>query len=376
MGRLYPTCFATNSESIYLIANAVSSDKNDGATLVLAKSEPFPTNPGNITWSIVSTVPERQVSPFILPKPIERSFLTSVQCIVDNNGVFTAGSRGLDSTGRYMSVRYDPKAALSNNSRTIQESGNIGGSDSGHGEWSVDIRRSDSSAIVRFVNVKDTANSSNTIYQIRFQPSTTYEIELDPMTMGIGNDTRKNVILKFFDVVISSGRNRIYSLNGTAVQRTWTTEPDNTGAYDIVPIPSQANGNHPPQYVLLPSLRQTNYASLDQSNDPVRLTMIPDIIVPGDMRTPVEHFDPPHDCGYLVYRRVKSRRITTIEVKSVETTQEPTETVDNTVLDVEGEAEEGRRNDLTASEEPGGQDSDDGGGAGSGSGSKTRQGQN
>ncbi|KAG0005002.1 hypothetical protein BGZ79_007314 [Entomortierella chlamydospora] len=194
MGRLLPTCIASNKDSIYFVARAVSSDNVNGKPLiVLAKSEQFPTNLNNISWSIVSTVSMDQLRPFILPLYTGDNLL-SVQCVVDDNGVFTVGVMRLlyQADGVDSSIRYDPNAALIDKSTTTHGNSTV----DGLGEWSIASDPSNLIEDFRYVNVKNPISGNNTVYRIQFNRyEATTVIKFGPEVRGNRAETDKRITL-------------------------------------------------------------------------------------------------------------------------------------------------------------------------------------
>ncbi|KAF9350675.1 hypothetical protein BGX26_011201 [Mortierella sp. AD094] len=249
MGKLLPTCITSNKDSIYLVAPAVSSDNVNGKPLiVLAKSEQFPGNPSNISWSVVSTVSMGQVKPFILPLYTDNHDL-SIQCVVDDNGVFTVGITRLyyRAEGVESSIRYDPNAALIDKSTTTRGNGTIGGP----GEWSIASDPSNLIEDFRFVNVKDPINGNNTVYRIQFNRyEAVTEIKFGPEVRGDRTEIDKRITLLVYDDTAFVSRNRIYSLNGTTVRDAWVSEPNWRSMDYLISIPSQAAGKRSNQSIL------------------------------------------------------------------------------------------------------------------------------
>ncbi|KAF9958745.1 hypothetical protein BGZ65_001200 [Modicella reniformis] len=162
MGKLQPSCIASNSDSIYFIANAL---ENAEEILVLAKSAPLPKGPDQISWSVVSTVPNRQLVPFELPQTYSRSRYDVTSCVVDDNGIFAMGVL-VDS--QIQVIRYDP-----NGSQT----------------WSlldpITLEAKISGSTFQLFFVRDATNGASTLYHSHLQPVTV----VDYMTQTLAATT-------------------------------------------------------------------------------------------------------------------------------------------------------------------------------------------
>jgi hypothetical protein len=94
MGKLYPSCIASNSHAVYFIANArmtVGDPRADPRQFVLVKSSPSYTDPDSASWTVVSTIHTlalSQLPQFKRPGSYFRSRSEHTTCIVDDNGVF------------------------------------------------------------------------------------------------------------------------------------------------------------------------------------------------------------------------------------------------------------------------------------------------
>ncbi|KAK3815245.1 MAG: hypothetical protein J3Q66DRAFT_389113 [Benniella sp.] len=111
MGKLYPSCIASNSNSIWFIANAYPTDVPAGYShFVLVRSPPFPTDTDTDQWTIMGTVPHLELKPFIKPGSYSRSLFETTTCTVDDNGVFAIATGYDDDIMRI--VRFDPKSSV------------------------------------------------------------------------------------------------------------------------------------------------------------------------------------------------------------------------------------------------------------------------
>ncbi|KAF9401903.1 hypothetical protein BGX21_000218 [Mortierella sp. AD011] len=293
MGRLLPTCIASNRDSIYFIARAVSSDNVNGEPLiVLAKSEQFPTNLNNVSWSIVSTVPMDQLKPFILPFYTGNNLL-SVQCVVDDDGVFTVGvmKLGHQVDGVGSSIRYDPNAALIDKSTTTHGNGTVGGL----GEWTVASDPSNLIEDFRYVNVKNPINGNNSVYRIQFNRyEATTVIKFGPEVRGNRTETDKRITLLILNSTTYMVRDTIYSLNGTSITDDWVSESNRRTMDYLISVPSQASGKQSNHSILTfndDGLYSVNLSTLNHS---IVLQALPDIVVSNNVLTHVP--PPPVEC--------------------------------------------------------------------------------
>ncbi|KAF9964007.1 hypothetical protein BGZ65_011598 [Modicella reniformis] len=170
MGKLYPSCIVSNSDSIYFIAYAL---ENAEELLVLVKSAPLPKGPDQISWTVVSTV-SKQFIPFklhgtyLLPGGIP-------SCVVDDNGVFAMGAL---VESQIQVIRYDP-----NGSQT----------------WSLldpitlDAKIPQSTFQLFFA--KDATNDASTLYHLRLQPVTVVDYTTTTATpsLTVGGGTKGNI---------------------------------------------------------------------------------------------------------------------------------------------------------------------------------------
>jgi len=110
MGKLYPSCIASNSNSIWFIANAYPTDVPAGYShFVLVRSPRFPTDTDTDQWTIMGTVPHLELKPFTKPASYSRSLFEMTTCTVDDNGVFAISTGYDDDIMRI--VRFDPKSS-------------------------------------------------------------------------------------------------------------------------------------------------------------------------------------------------------------------------------------------------------------------------
>ncbi|KAF9346805.1 hypothetical protein BGX34_003607 [Mortierella sp. NVP85] len=109
MGKLYPSCIASNSRDVYFIVNAqmtVGDPKSDPGQLVLVKSSSSYTDPDSASWTVVSTVPIESPQ-FQRLGTYSRSKSEHTTCVVDDNGVF-ALSTGFGE-GTMYTILFDPE---------------------------------------------------------------------------------------------------------------------------------------------------------------------------------------------------------------------------------------------------------------------------
>ncbi|KAG0012253.1 hypothetical protein BGZ80_000096 [Entomortierella chlamydospora] len=299
MGRLLPTCIASNKDSIYFVARAVSSDNVNGKPLiVLAKSEQFPTNLNNISWSIVSTVSMDQLRPFILPLYTGDNLL-SVQCVVDDNGVFTVGVMRLlyQADGVDSSIRYDPNAALIDKSTTTHGNSTV----DGLGEWSIASDPSNLIEDFRYVNVKNPISGNNTVYRIQFNRyEATTVIKFGPEVRGNRAETDKRITLLVVDNTTYMYRNIIYRMNGTAITDEWVSELDWRIMDYLISVPSQASAKQSNHSIITFNKVGLYSVNLSTLNGSIALQALPDIVVRINILTYVPP-PPPVECGESCY---------------------------------------------------------------------------
>ncbi|KAF9194929.1 hypothetical protein BGZ50_005562 [Haplosporangium sp. Z 11] len=169
MGLLYASSLCASRQYIYAVAYATSTINTDipekgGDTpvlLVLVRSQAYPTDPMNITWSVVSTIPTNQDWPFRMATPLVLENPGQATCVADDNGIV---SLSIHSTSLH-TLQYDPKASRLTNSNTTSEY------DNGFGEWSLlDSLWIRSNPTIQYTtfSMKDSINGSDTLYHSHF----------------------------------------------------------------------------------------------------------------------------------------------------------------------------------------------------------------
>lgn len=110
---------AVNQDSMYIVIEGSQSLGGDDGLLTLIKADHPTMDAGNITWTVVSTMPAKSIwSEYDVFGEI-----SSATCSVDKNGVFTL--RLKDGSG----LRYDPMATKTPQYQTCSSDSN------GLGEW-------------------------------------------------------------------------------------------------------------------------------------------------------------------------------------------------------------------------------------------------
>ncbi|KAF8948321.1 hypothetical protein BGZ52_006988 [Haplosporangium bisporale] len=105
MGKLIPSCFAANSDSVYFIAKAVNMTSyysSSGELVALVKSDPYPVSIQKAKWTVVSTATSRRFSDW----HSHNYGFNDMSCTVDDNGVFVFAGDYSDSG--QVAYRYDP----------------------------------------------------------------------------------------------------------------------------------------------------------------------------------------------------------------------------------------------------------------------------
>ncbi|KAG0005003.1 hypothetical protein BGZ79_007315 [Entomortierella chlamydospora] len=256
--------------------------------LVLAKSQQFPTDPTQISWSIVSTVPTQQLLPFITPQSGYVDLVYIMQCVVDDNGVFTVGSVqgnvGYNNV-TVASIRYDPSATLIENSNTTH--GGVAGGSIGLGEWSIASDASNVLGKFRYVNVKEPINGNNTVYQIVYKsPPSKPEIVFGPLIRGNQTYVNKSIITLIYFDSISKTKNyymMIYTMNDMTVQGVWATKSTARGEISVITVPSQTSDNQSAQSFLVLDRDGLRYASWGPSDASVEIQNLPGIVASNNL---------------------------------------------------------------------------------------------
>ncbi|KAF9331000.1 hypothetical protein BG006_006093 [Podila minutissima] len=114
MGKLIPRCFAANSDTVYFLARAVSTNDKTGPEMVaLVKSDPYPASIQEAKWTVVNNTTSRFFSSWY-----NRYYMSGdLSCTVDDNGVFIFTGQ-YSSNGARSSYRYDPLAPRDTNHKT------------------------------------------------------------------------------------------------------------------------------------------------------------------------------------------------------------------------------------------------------------------
>ncbi|KAF9439253.1 hypothetical protein BGZ76_007454 [Entomortierella beljakovae] len=156
MGKLSPSCMASNNEAVYFVAKAYSEGTH--LEIALVKSEPFPyptpsASGSGVSWSVVNLTPISNVSPFILPSQGDPQGLdNTMNCVVDDNGVFTMSVVQYTSSGygNVVTIQYSPSTD----------------------QWTrlddLEINGKDSTKLLLF-NVKNPSNNDTVLYQLRYE---------------------------------------------------------------------------------------------------------------------------------------------------------------------------------------------------------------
>ncbi|KAG0356257.1 hypothetical protein BG005_004829 [Podila minutissima] len=115
MGKLIPRCFAANSDTVYFLARAVSTNDKTGPEMVaLVKSDPYPASIQEAKWTVVNNTTSRFFSSWY-----NRYYMSGdLSCTVDDNGVFIFTGQ-YSSSGARNSYRYDPLAPRDANHKTL-----------------------------------------------------------------------------------------------------------------------------------------------------------------------------------------------------------------------------------------------------------------
>lgn len=106
MGKLIPSCFAANSDSVYFIAKAVYTSyySSSRELVALVKSDPYPVSIQEAKWTVVSTATSKRFSDWYS----YNYGSDDMSCTVDDNGVFMFA--GNYSGSGQVAYRYDPLA--------------------------------------------------------------------------------------------------------------------------------------------------------------------------------------------------------------------------------------------------------------------------
>ncbi|KAG0306194.1 hypothetical protein BGZ99_001826 [Dissophora globulifera] len=115
MGRLEPTCFSSgSSNTLYALVYGYDlsiTTGADNAIVAIIKSNSSPSDPNALTWQVVSTIHQAELSSF---SPSVTGEDYPIQCLVDPNGGFLAWSYQANLPGqtggkpRPGGFRYDP----------------------------------------------------------------------------------------------------------------------------------------------------------------------------------------------------------------------------------------------------------------------------